>query len=140
MLTTYEPWRLLNQLYRDLNQNVSTADDSKVALYNWVPAVDIKEETQQFIVDIDIPGVDPKDIDVSMDNSVLIIKGERHLEHQEPEYKRTERVYGRFYRRFSLPDTADAEKITATGKNGVLTITIPKKPVAQPRRIEISVH
>ncbi|MDY6992689.1 MAG: Hsp20/alpha crystallin family protein [Pseudomonadota bacterium] len=140
MLTTYEPWRLLNQFYRDLNQNVNAEDDSKVALYSWVPAVDIKEESQQFVVDVDIPGVDPKDIEVSMENSVLIIKGERILEHQNPEYKRAERVHGRFYRRFSLPDTADAEHITATGKNGVLTITIPKKPVAQPRRIEVSVH
>jgi HSP20 family protein len=104
-----------------------------------MPAVDIKEEENRFVIEADIPGVEPKDIEIAMENGVLTIRGERKIESQQEgkEYKRVERVYGAFYRRFSLPDTADAESVSATGKNGVLQITIPKKAVAQPRRITV---
>ena len=103
--------------------------------------MDIKEEEQQFVIHVDVPGIDPKAVEVFMENGVLTIKGERQSESQQNgNYKRVERVYGSFYRRFSLPDTADAEGISATGKNGVLEITIPKKAAAQPRRIEIKVN
>ena len=108
---------------------------------SWTPAVDIKEEEQGFVIYADIPGVSPEDIEITMENGVLTIKGERSVEHTEGDdksYKRVERVYGSFYRRFALPDSADAERISASGKNGVLEVIIPKKPVAQPRRIEVT--
>ncbi len=91
--------------------------------------MDIKETRDAFILHADVPGVDPKDIDVHMENGILTIKGDRESEKKDERegYKRVERQYGAFYRRFSLPDTADAEKIAAKCKNGVLEITIPKK-------------
>lgn len=143
-VTRYEPWGLLNQFYRDLDQVLSTersGDDSTVATCAWVPSVDIKEDNQQFLIEADIPGVKPKDIDISMENSVLTIKGERHLENREEgrNYQRVERTHGSFYRRFTLPDTADPEKVSASGKNGVLQIAIPKRELAQPRKITIQV-
>lgn len=146
MLPTYEPWRLLNQFRRDLDQlfGHQTTDrgegDSTIATSSWVPAVDIKEEPQHFVIEADIPGVDPKDIEISMENGVLTIKGERTVtqEQQGQNYKRVERLHGSFYRRFSLPDTADPEKVTAQGKNGVLHITIPKRELAQPRKIQVT--
>jgi HSP20 family protein len=116
---------------RDENDNVATA--------NWAPAVDIKEDDKSFTMLADIPGVDPKDIEVTMDNNVLTVKGERQSEKktEEENYKRVERQYGAFYRRFTLPDTADAENIEAHSEHGVLKVTIPKKEVAQSRRISI---
>jgi HSP20 family protein len=143
-ISRYEPWGLLNQLYQDLEkvytQPTSSRDeDTTVATSAWVPAVDIKENEQNFVIRADIPGVDPQAIEITMEAGVLTIKGERKAESQEERknYKRIERAHGSFYRRFSLPDTADAEKITATGKQGVLEITIPKRAIAQSRKINV---
>ena len=147
MLTVYEPWKMLNQFHKELDQFLGhygnqNQGDSTIATSTWMPAVDIKEEEQRFTIYVDVPGTDPKEVEVFMENGVLTIKGERKAESQQDSnnYKRVERVYGTFYRRFSLPDTADAEGISATGKNGVLEITIPKKAAAQPRRIEIKAN
>jgi HSP20 family protein len=143
-LTTYEPWNVINKFHRDLEQLLGRTrepmnSDSAIATSAWIPAVDIREEANEFIIEADIPGVDPKDIEIAMANGVLTIKGERHLETKEEKenYKRVERLHGSFYRRFSLPDTADAEKVSASGKNGVLQITIPKRELAQPRKIKV---
>jgi HSP20 family protein len=143
-MTAFEPWRRLEQLRREMDQlfnpPVTQSDnDSAIATCAWVPAVDIKEDPQQFLIEADIPGVDPKDIEISMENGVLTIKGERNSEKREEgkDYKRVERTYGSFYRRFSLPDTADPEKVSASGKNGVLQISIPKRELAQPRKITV---
>ena len=142
----YEPWGLLRRFHDDVNQlfadshNASAEGDrSSVVTSNWTPAVDIKEEDDRFVLQADIPGVDPKEIEVTMDNGVLTIKGERkHVSEEEKNgYKRVERSYGAFYRRFSLPDSADAEKITAKGKDGVLEVVIPKQEKVQPRRITV---
>ena len=145
-LVRYEPWSLLNQLSKEIDQlfdprrmALATEQESDVATADWVPAVDIKEEPDKFVIHADVPGVDPKDIEVSMENGVLTIKGQREEEKKEEKegYKRIERVRGAFYRRFSLPDTADAEKIKAKVKNGVLEIVIPKQEEVQPRRITV---
>ena len=147
-IVRYDPWTSFEKLSNELNtlfQNRSVArygdnDDSSVVTSRWTPAVDIKEEENQFVLFADIPGVDPKDIDITMENNVLTVKGERSQETKEEKngFKRVERVHGTFYRRFSLPDTADAESISAKGENGVLMITIPKKQKAQPRRISVA--
>ncbi len=147
-LSNYEPWSLLDRFQQQLNQlgyadrQLSTEgvnDASNIVTSHWRPAVDIKEETNRFLITADLPGVDPKDIEITMENGVLTIKGERTSEATEEKegYKRVERVSGTFYRRFSLPDSADAENIEATGKDGVLTITLPKHEKVQPRRIEV---
>jgi HSP20 family protein len=102
--------------------------------------VDIKEEPERFVIFADIPGVDPKDIEIHMDKGILTLKGERTVESSKEteRFSRVERAHGTFYRRFSLPDSANADGIAATGKNGVLEITIPKKPETTPRRIQVS--
>lgn len=116
-----------------------SVDQSSVVTSQWTPRVDIKEEPGRFVIFADVPGVDPKDIDIHMDNGILSIKGERNSESkQETErFSRVERAHGLFYRRFALPDSADAEHITAKGGNGVLEISIAKKPESTPRRIQI---
>lgn len=138
-LVRYEPWSLLNQLSKELDRSFRGNENSDVATSDWTPAVDIKEKDDAFVIVADIPGVDPKDIDVHMENGVLSIKGERESEKKEEKegYKRVERSYGSFYRRFSMPETADASKINAKSRNGVLEITIPKLEKEQPRKIEV---
>ena len=144
-LVRYEPWNLLNQLHTELDRFFDTGarlagdGDTNLATSDWVPAVDIKEEPERYVIHADVPGVDPKDIEVSMENGVLSIKGEREMENKEERegYKRMERVRGSFYRRFSLPDTADASNISARSRNGVLEIIIPKQEQVQPKRIQV---
>lgn len=140
----YEPWGLVGQLHHDLNRmfdrNYAGQDgESGVTASDWIPAVDIKEEDNRFLIHADVPGVDPKDIEITMEDGVLALRGERKSETREERdgYRRVERVSGQFFRRFTLPDTADAEGVTAKGANGVLEISIPKQPKAQPRRITV---
>lgn len=143
----YEPWSLLRQIQTELN-NLSffdtsltdrESDNSNVVTSHWRPAVDIREENDRFVIEADVPGVDPKEIEVTMEGGVLSLKGERQFEKEAggDGYKRVERAYGTFYRRFSLPDTADPDRIVARGKNGVLEIVLPKQEKVQPRRISV---
>ncbi|MBA2483259.1 MAG: Hsp20/alpha crystallin family protein [Nitrosomonas sp.] len=136
-ITRYEPWGLLNQLQRELERG--TAEGS-TATAEWAPAVDIKEEADKFVLHADIPGVKPEEIDISMDGDVLTIKGEKKTEAttEKEHFKRVERTYGSFYRRFSLPDTANPDEIAAVSRNGVLVITIPKRQAVQPKKINVS--
>ena len=147
-LIRYEPYNLFNRLQRELNRiglsdpfagEVATDDNSNVVTSHWRPAVDIKEEANRFVIKADIPGVDPKDIEITMEKGILTIKGERAEEKEEEKegYKRVERSRGTFYRRFSLPDSADADRIEARGKDGVLEIFLPKQEKEQPRRIVV---
>jgi HSP20 family protein len=147
-LVRYEPFNLLDRFQKEfgrmglldpLFKEVFADDNTDVAVSNWRPAVDIKEEANRFVITADIPGVDPKNIEITMEDGVLTIKGERASEKEEKreDYRRVERSRGTFYRRFSLPDTADAEKIEAKGKDGVLQIVIPKHEKVQPRRITV---
>ena len=114
-------------------------DQSTVETSQWVPRVDIREEDKRFMILADIPGIDPAEIEVSMDKSILTIKGERKAAHDENSGKltRQERMHGVFHRRFALPESADADGISAHGRHGVLEISIPKKAETTPRRITI---
>lgn len=116
------------------------ADASSVVTSQWMPRVDIKEEGERFLILADLPGVDPNQIEVQMDKGILSIKGERKTESvtEGDRYSRVERAHGVFYRRFALPDSANPEGITASGKHGVLEISIPKRPETTPRRIQVS--
>jgi len=106
---------------------------------DWQPKIDVIEEADKFVAKVDIPGVDSKDISIDFDNNTLTIKGEKESEHKENKdhFIRYERSKGSFYRRIMLPDTVDAEKISATNKHGVLIITIPKSEKKATRKIEI---
>lgn len=141
------PWTVLDQLDRQFNgllrqfDGVQSNDDSAVVTGRWLPAVDIREEEHQFLIQADLPGIDPTQVEITMERNVLTLKGERHQESTSngQHYRRTERVQGSFYRRFSLPESADAERIQARSHHGVLTITIPKVEKAQARRISVDV-
>jgi HSP20 family protein len=91
------------------------------------------------VLHADLPGVDPKDIDITLEKGVLTIRGRRELENREEKhgFRRVERVTGEFYRRFSLPDTADSQAVKARFANGVLEVAIPKQPQVLPRRISV---
>jgi len=128
----------INRLFGNVNQN-----DSSSATATWVPAVDIREYSDRFELYVDVPGVDPNKVELTLEGGVLTLSGQRtdqdtNNRGEEPQYQRTERGLGTFYRRFVLPDTVDSERVNATGKNGVLTVTIPKQPKAMPRRIQIA--
>ncbi|QIT56842.1 Hsp20/alpha crystallin family protein [Aquisalimonas sp. 2447] len=140
----YEPWSVLNQLSNEMNSLFANSgqqlgDPSTMATSDWVPAVDIQEEQDRYLIKADVPGVKPDDIDVQMENGILTIKGERSAEdvREDNGYRRVERIRGAFHRRFTLPDTADAENITATSRDGVLEVVIPKQDKVQPRRITV---
>lgn len=115
----------------------SIDDDSTVITSEWMPSVDIVEEDKQFVISADIPGVDPKDIEVSMENNMLTIKGERKTEKKEDKNgcHRVECSKGIFYRRLTLPESADPDKITAKGKNGVLKITLGRRAAEKPKKL-----
>ena len=146
-ITRYRPWTAQHPLHEEFRQMLdrffdneeSAGDQSNVVTSQWAPRVDIREEGRRFVIDADIPGVDPKDIEVHMDKGILSIRGERKSEHavEQGNFTRVERSHGVFHRRFALPDSADPEGITATGKHGVLEISIPKRPETTPRKIEI---
>lgn len=139
----YDPWATLTQLQNEMNrmfeQGLERRGEESVAASDWAPAVDIREDDDKFVIVADVPGVEPKDIEIHMENGILTIKGERETEKREQRegYKRIERAYGSFYRRFSLPDTADADRISAASKNGVLEIAVPKHEKVQPRKITV---
>ena len=115
-------------------------DQSNVVTSEWQPRVDIREERERFVIQADVPGVEPKDIEIHMEKGVLTLKGERRAEpkSETTQFTRIERAHGTFHRRFALPDSANAEGITASGKNGVLEIVIPKRPETTPRRISVN--
>ncbi len=141
--TTWNPGSALPEEVRHVFdrffQQQEEGDGSNVVTSQWAPRVDIKEEDRRFIIFADIPGVDPNDIEVSMEKGILTIKGERTVQNREQNgrFTRLERSHGVFHRRFALPDSADAEGVTATGRHGVLEISIPKRAETTPRRITI---
>jgi HSP20 family protein len=145
-ITRYYPWapsRVASEVNQIFSRLVGSADESapaSAATNQWTPRVDIKEEADRFVILADVPGVDPNAIEVQMDKNVLSIKGERATEAAKENEKvtRSERTYGQFYRRFALPESANAEGISAAGKHGVLEISIPKKPETTPRRIAVA--
>lgn len=134
--------RLHNEINRLFDSYESSDDGIPVA--DWTPAVDVTEEDKRYVLHADVPGVDPKDIEVTLEEGVLTVRGSRSDEKKETSsdergngYRRVERVTGNFFRRFSLPDTADADRISAETKNGVLEVVIPKQPKVEPRRITV---
>jgi len=106
----------------------------------WTPRVDVEEAEKEIVVKADIPGVEPKDVEVTVRDGVLVLHGEKKEEHEETKknYWRMERFAGEFYREIPLPAGADPEKITATGSVGVITVTIPRKPEVLPKKIAVN--
>jgi len=143
-LVRYEPWFGARQLQDDINRLFSswTNNDSSGVTADWIPSVDINEFEERFQLFVDVPGVDPKDVEITLESDVLTIAGERFVQAPKDEekivHRRTERGTGKFYRRFILPESVDAEKVKATDRHGVLEITIPKQAKAMPKRINVA--
>ncbi len=137
----YQPWTLIDRLHRQLDQ--ALADDAGEttggAGLTWIPQVDIREESDRFLLFADVPGVEPKDIHITAEKGVLTIRGEKraHPGQQQNGWQRLERRSGSFLRRFTLPEGANVDAITARHVHGVLEVAIPKQPQLQPRRIEV---
>jgi len=139
------PWSLMPRLQDEINRlfgNMSESDSSS-ATASWVPPVDIHEYKDRFEMYVDLPGVDPSKVDLTLEGGILTLSGQRTEERavnpdSDIQYRRTERSHGQFHRRFVLPDTADSQGVNAAGRNGVLTVTIAKHAKALPRRIQIS--
>ncbi len=108
----------------------------------WVPAVDIRETDHELVLKADIPDMKFEDIDVRMEKGTLTLKGERKFEQEEKQgsWHRVERSYGTFERVFTLPETVNPEGVQAGYKNGVLTVTLPKKEIAKPHQIKVNVQ
>lgn len=144
-LLRYQPLTLANQLHNEINRLFDQAgtgyDDAREVVSDWAPAVDIREENERFVLRADIPGVDPKDVEITMEDGALTLRGERHDEQRTSKegYRRVERVSGKFFRRFTLPDGVDPEGVSARSNNGVLEITIPKLPQTQRRRVNVNI-
>jgi len=140
-LQRYQSNSLLNQFNNEINRLFARDFDDFPALSNsqWVPAVDVNETEDTYLIEADVPGISPDDIEVTLERGVLTLKGERQAEKnvEEKGARHIERSYGSFVRRFSLPDTADAENIDARAEQGVLRLTIKKKAESKPRRIEV---
>ena len=134
------PFNALNQINRELNRFF---DDQPPGQYtegaNWSPQVDISETEQSFVVTADMPGVKPENMEISLHQGVLTIRGERNTDNEvtESNFTRRERIRGTFYRQFNLPETADEETVSAKSNNGVLEITIPKAQKAKPISITV---
>ncbi len=115
---------------------------SEPASRPWSPAVDIYETENELVLKADVPEIEPKSIGIQLENGTLTLKGERQFEQQKNGHKgfhRIERSYGAFVRAFSLPETVDGDKVKADYKNGVLTVTLPKKEVAKPKTINVEI-
>ena len=140
-IVSYEPWNLFQRFQNEINRFY---DDSFVrrehAERHWSPAVDVREEADRYLIEADVPGVDPNDIEITAAAGVLIIKGTRSAESSESQdgFKQVERVRGSFYRRFALPEGVDESGIEAKTENGVLRVTVPKQEKAEPRRIRVA--
>jgi HSP20 family protein len=127
---------LFEDFFNDFPFSSSLAENRE----NWMPSVDILEKDGNLILRAELPGMSEKQIELKLEGNTLTLKGERKMEKEDNKtnYHRVESFYGSFTRSFRLPDTVDADKISADYKNGVLTVTIPQKPEVRPREIPVS--
>lgn len=141
-LIPQEPWSLMARLHDEINRTFHdwSGADTSSATADWVPAADVEEYADRFELFVDLPGVSTKDVEITLEAGVLTLAGERAAVHSTDDVinARRERGTGRFYRRFILPDTVDAERVKARERDGVLEVTIPKQAKALPRRIKVA--
>jgi HSP20 family protein len=132
--------RLFDESYRSRSGGTAQEDDWALG-GSWAPAVDIYEHDGNIVLKAELPGVDPKQVDIRVENNTLTLRGERTLDHEvkRDSYHRVERAYGQFTRSFTLPNTVDTEKIKADYKDGVLNLVLPKREEAKPKQIQVNV-
>ena len=145
VLTRWEPFRefvtLQDRMNRLFRESFPEGRDEALSTSTFAPPVDVYEDEQNITLKIEVPGIDEKDIDVRLENNTLVVNGERKFEREEKEenYRRVERQYGSFTRTFSVPNTVDAEKVSANYDKGVLKIQLAKKSEAKPKQIKVNV-
>ena len=144
MLTRWDPFRELTVLQDRMNrlfQDFAPRGEQELTAGNFVPPVDIYEDEHSVTLKVEVPGLDPKDVDVRVENNTLTIRGERKFEKDEKEenFHRVERRYGAFVRSFTLPNTVDTDNVKADYDNGVLTIRLLKRAEAKPKQIKVNV-
>jgi HSP20 family protein len=145
-LTHFQPFRgastLQDQINRLFNETFFDRSSDEANLTPWAPAVDIYETEQNLVVKADLPDIKPEELDIRVENNILTIRGERKFAKSvnESNYLRVERAYGSFSRSFSLANTVNMEAIQAEYKNGVLTLSIPKREEAKPKQIKVRVE
>jgi HSP20 family protein len=153
VLVRYEPWNAVDRLHRQIGHlfggnvnaaaaNGDAAEGNSAAAVNWVPSVDVFEQADSFVLRADLPGIEPKDIQITAEKGVLTVTGERKLERSDEQkaVSRLERVEGRFLRRFTLPENVKTDDIRARHLNGVLEVTIPKVAAPEPKRVSVETH
>jgi len=143
-ITRWDPFREVVALQNRMNTlfgNMNNENENPMTTASFVPAVDVYEDEKKVVLKLEVPGIEEKDLDVSVENNTLTVKGERKFEKEEKEenFHRIERRYGSFYRAFTLPTTVDTEHIDAKYENGVLKLELKKKPEAQPKQIKVNV-
>jgi HSP20 family protein len=143
-ITRYDPFRDLRTLQEEVNRLFTGSmprafDDEGIARGAWSPSVDIYENKDQIVLEAELPGMKREDFDLSVENNVITIRGQRQFEKKDESdnYHRVERAYGSFTRSFTLPNTVTAEGANAEYKNGVLRVTLPKREETKARRIEV---
>ncbi|MDH5717920.1 MAG: Hsp20/alpha crystallin family protein [Spirochaetia bacterium] len=145
-LTTWDPFREMEELvgrYMRTNQrDLAKKSDGNIVTSDWIPAVDIEETKDEFIIKAELPGVKKEDVNVSIENRVLTIKGEKKFEKEEKSNKHhlIEASYGSFVRSFTLPSNIKSDKIDAGYKDGILTLSVPKAEEAKPKQIEVKIQ
>jgi len=143
-ISRFEPFQgstLQDQINRLFTETFGRASEEG-SITTWAPAVDIFETEHELVVKADLPDIKPEELDIRVENNILTIRGERKFEKKvsEDKYLRVERAYGAFSRSFSLANTVNAEAIKAEYKNGVLTLTVPKREEAKPKQIKVNVE
>ena len=145
-MVRFEPFRDMMTAQRDLDRLLRGAfspsfGEGEVSTRTWAPPVDIYENGDNLVLKAELPGLSPEDVEIRVQDNTLYLKGERKFEKEveEQSYHRVERSYGTFTRTFSLPNSIDADKVAANYKDGVLTLTMPKKEEAKPKTIKINV-
>ena len=142
-ITRWDPFRdvavlqnRVNSLFRDYNDG-----EGALTTASFTPAVDVYEDEKKVVLKLEVPGIEEKDLDVSVENHTLTVKGERKFEKEEKQenFHRVERRYGSFYRAFTLPRTVDTENVQARYTAGVLKLELTKKPEAQPKQIKVNI-
>ncbi len=142
-LPTWDPFRQFQQRMNRFFDEGSpfTFPEEALSLKTWIPSCDIYETENEIVVKAELPGAKKEDVKVNIENNMLTLSGERRFEEEtkKENYVRVERNYGQFLRSFTLPITIDATKVLADFKDGLLTITLPKREEAKPKQIEITV-
>jgi HSP20 family protein len=131
----------MNRLFEESARGMGRGQEEDWVMGAWAPAVDIYEKGTDVVLKAELPGLDPKDVDIRIENNVLTLKGERKIEDEikQEDYHRVERSYGGFTRSFTLPSTVDTTNVKADYKDGVLRITLPKREEAKPKQIQVDI-